>query len=83
MWHWAQQNYSTIQYNAQQEKKLIFFYCIHTMINGLNKFVYYFQRKNTNAIVKIPLIAQRSWVQPFLELSFSSTNKMDGKKFLK
>jgi hypothetical protein len=75
MWHWAQQNYSTIQYNAQQEKKLIFKNCIHTMINGLNKLVC--------KIIRIPLIPQRSWVQPFLELSFSSMNKMDGKKFLK
>ncbi len=53
------------------------------MINGLNKFLYYFQRKNTNAIIRIPLIAQSLGFKPFPELFFSSMNKMDEKKFLK
>ncbi len=40
-------------------------------------FLHYFQRKITNAMVKVPLVAKGAQFKPFLKFSFSSMNKMD------
>jgi hypothetical protein len=85
MQHRAQHNYSTIQYNAHQEKKSDFFYCTWTMRNGFNFFKYYFQRKKTNAIqgLESPLQPKGLGFEPFPELFFLFTNEMNESKFLR
>jgi hypothetical protein len=54
-----------VQYNTvpDRKKKSIKKKCTYTMGNGLkNKFYIKFQKKKPNAMVRIPLIVQRSWV---------------------
>ncbi len=75
MWHQVWQICSTM---PNRKKNSIFIVPTQWLIIKI-----LFQKKKTNAMVRISIIVQRSWVWIFSLLIFSFTNEMDDNKFLK